>query len=106
MSTAKLKRMNFAELMATLPAESPHGERQAAGTTRRTGTVAADNNRGSAQICEGQRNATLTSLAGSMRRRGMAPEAIVSALLIQNRAKCDPPLPKEEIMKCSIGRPL
>ena len=47
-------------------------------------------------IAEGQRNATLTSLAGSMRRRGMMAEAIEAALLITNQ-RCQPPLPEDEV---------
>src|SRR5262245_50734778 len=35
-------------------------------------------------IVEGQRNKTLTSLAGTMRRRGLSPEAILQALLVEN----------------------
>ncbi len=57
------------------------------------------------QIPEGQRNATLTSLAGSMRRRGMSEEAILAALLIENQ-KCDPPLSETELRAIaqSIGK--
>jgi hypothetical protein len=45
----------------------------------------------------GQRNAYLTSLAGSMRRRGMSQSAIEAALFVENELKCDPPLPSDEI---------
>ena len=45
----------------------------------------------------GQRNETLTSLAGTMRRRGMAENAIRAALHVENQTKCDPPLPLEEV---------
>jgi len=48
-------------------------------------------------IPEGQRNATLTSLAGSMRRRGASPEAIEKALLEENK-RCAPPLNEKEIL--------
>ena len=47
-------------------------------------------------IPEGQRNHTLTSLAGSMRNRGMSKEAITAALIIDN-SRCAPPLPEEEV---------
>ena len=50
----------------------------------------------SGQIPEGTRNSTFTSLAGTMRNRGMSREAIHSALLIENR-KCSPPLEESEI---------
>ncbi len=45
----------------------------------------------------GGRNNALTSLAGSMRRRGMTPNAIRDALRTTNREQCRPPLPSEEV---------
>jgi len=51
---------------------------------------------------EGQRNSVLTSIAGSMRRRGMSAEAIEAGLLAENSARCDPPLADEEVR--SIAR--
>jgi hypothetical protein len=57
-------------------------------------------------IAEGSRNATLTSLAGSMRRRGMDHETILAALLAVNAAKCEPPLDAEEVqgIAASVAR--
>jgi len=52
-----------------------------------------------ALIPEGERNTTLTSLAGSMRRKDMTPEAIESALLVENKERCQPPLDDEEVRK-------
>jgi putative DNA primase/helicase len=52
-----------------------------------------------ATIPEGQRNDTLTSLAGTMRRRGMGAEEIEAALLVTNNKRCDPPLAEDEIRK-------
>jgi hypothetical protein len=49
------------------------------------------------RIPDGQRNTTLASLAGTMRRRGMSTVAIEAALLIENTARCDPPLDAEEV---------
>lgn len=46
---------------------------------------------------EGSRNTTLTSFAGSMRRRGMSQESILAALTIENATRCFPPLPESEI---------
>lgn len=46
----------------------------------------------------GQRNDTLTRLAGSMRRRGMSFEAIKAALLAENAERCAPPLPEKEVI--------
>ena len=50
-------------------------------------------------IPEGRRNNTLTSLAGTMRRRGMGAEEIEAALLITNNKRCDPPLGENEVRK-------
>jgi hypothetical protein len=44
-----------------------------------------------------ERNITLTSLAGTMRRRGMSQEAIEAALLAENQ-RCDPPLPEHDVL--------
>lgn len=48
-------------------------------------------------IIAGGRNQTLTSLAGTMRRRGMARDTILAALIAENEAKCVPPLDVDEI---------
>lgn len=50
-------------------------------------------------IIEGGRNQALTSLAGTMRRRGMGRDAILAALLAENDAKCRPPLDSGEVEK-------
>lgn len=56
-------------------------------------------------ISDGQRNATLTSLAGSMRRRGASQGAIEKALLEQNK-QCSPPIDEVEVLRIakSISR--
>lgn len=56
-------------------------------------------------ITEGGRNVRLTSIAGSLRRYGMAPETIATALLAVN-AECTPPLPEGEVrsIATSVGR--
>jgi putative DNA primase/helicase len=50
-------------------------------------------------IPQGQRNDTLTSLAGTMRRRGMGVEEIEAALLVTNNKRCDPPLAEDGVRK-------
>jgi hypothetical protein len=50
-------------------------------------------------IPQGCRHNTLVSLAGSMWRRGMTPEAIEAALLLTNTKQCDPPYSAEHIHK-------
>jgi putative DNA primase/helicase len=54
---------------------------------------------------EGKRDTILTSLAGSMRRRGMTPEEIFVGLSAVNQ-RCDPPLEEEQVRKIanSMGR--
>lgn len=54
-------------------------------------------------IPEGQRNSTLTSLAGSMRRRRMSEDAILAALLEENRTRCDPPLDEGEVRRIAAS---
>lgn len=49
------------------------------------------------EIAAQHRNTTLTSLAGSMRHRGMGVEAILAALRAENESRCRPPLPDHEI---------
>ena len=55
---------------------------------------------------EGERNTRLTSLAGRMRRSGLGADAIAAALLEENRRRCVPPLPDEEVKRIakSVGR--
>lgn len=57
-------------------------------------------------IPEGSRNATLASLAGTMRRRGLSPDAIAAALLTENATRCRPPLDDDEVRRIaeSVGR--
>lgn len=45
----------------------------------------------------GGRNAALTSLAGTMRRRGMSETAILAAITSENEARCTPPLDAAEV---------
>ena len=51
------------------------------------------------RIPAGQRNGTLMSLAGTMRRRGMGEAEILAALEVTNRLRCKPPLAEEELRK-------
>jgi hypothetical protein len=49
-------------------------------------------------ISEGCRNTTLTSMGGTMRRRGFSEAAIAAALLVVNEEQCDPPLPEGVVL--------
>ncbi|MGZ8217876.1 AAA family ATPase [Methylomagnum sp.] len=57
-------------------------------------------------IVEGGRNAYLTTLAGAMRRRDASEVAILTGLLAENTARCNPPLPDAEVKAIvrSVGR--
>ncbi len=48
-------------------------------------------------IGEGGRNDALARLGGAMRRKSMTPAAIEAALLVENAARCTPPLPDAEV---------
>lgn len=56
-------------------------------------------------IREGERDALLTSLAGSMRRRGAMPRTILEALKVENAMRVRPPLDEAQLRKIakSIG---
>ena len=55
------------------------------------------------KIPKGQGNDHLTSLAGTMRRRGMEQASIEAALFAENQAKCEPPLEDEEIHRIATS---
>lgn len=54
-------------------------------------------------IYQGQRNAVLTSLAGTMRRRGMTEREIGAALSVVNSERCNPPLSEDEIRQIAMS---
>jgi len=56
-----------------------------------------------ARIPEGERNVTLTSLAGTMRRRGMTEDEIGAALLVANAARCEPRLAEDEVRRIAAS---
>ncbi len=60
----------------------------------------------SATIERGARNSTMASLAGTMRVRGFGEDAILAALIEENKSRCTPPLPEKELRTIarSIGR--
>ena len=55
------------------------------------------------RIPEGQRNAILASLAGTMRRSGMTETEIAAALLTANVERAAPPLPKSEVLRIAAS---
>ncbi|NOT02349.1 MAG: DUF3987 domain-containing protein [Phycisphaerales bacterium] len=57
----------------------------------------ADNGPTDGAIQEGSRNATLTKIAGAMRRHGSSVETIRAALLAENAKRCVPPLSEAEV---------
>jgi hypothetical protein len=54
-------------------------------------------------IPEGERDATLTSLAGTMRRRGMHRDEILAALREVNGRRCLPPLQDDQVRKIATS---
>ena len=56
-------------------------------------------------IREGERDESLTSLAGTMRRRGASESTILAALREENATRCKPPLSDKQVRKIarSIG---
>ena len=72
----------------------------------RSPRTAGDRPEDSDVIPDGQRNATLASLAGTMRRRGMTAAEIEAALLAVNSGRCQPPLPDDVVrgIAGSVGR--
>jgi putative DNA primase/helicase len=50
-------------------------------------------------VLEGDRNTSLTSLAGRLQNTGISSDALLAALLAQNRKACKPPLTKTEVKK-------
>jgi hypothetical protein len=57
-------------------------------------------------FAEGGRNDALTRIAGKMRHAGLSATEIAAALQAVNAARCDPPLPREEVeaIARSVGR--
>jgi hypothetical protein len=51
----------------------------------------------SAAIPLGQRNTTLASIAGTLRRGGLEEEELVASLRVINERRCHPPLPAAEV---------
>lgn len=84
-------------------ADAPAWVVEAAGSSRAAGDRPDDSDN---NIPEGQRNASLTSLAGTMRRRGMTAAEIEAALQAVNAGRRKPPLPEDEVraIASSIGR--
>src|SRR5215207_9290983 len=55
------------------------------------------------RIRPGKRNETLTSIAGTMRRRGMGEAEILAALEVTNAQRCEPPLEAAEVEKIAAS---
>ncbi|BCF95567.1 hypothetical protein PPGU19_001360 [Paraburkholderia sp. PGU19] len=88
----------LASIVRILPAERErlHSYIRALGV-RKHSTESSAEKTGAVKIAQGGRNSELTSLAGSMRSRGMSCEALAAALHAENKARCHPPLPDHEV---------
>lgn len=54
-------------------------------------------------IPAGKRNATLTTLAGTMRAKGATQPTILAALTAENAERCVPPLPEAEVARIAAS---
>jgi hypothetical protein len=54
-------------------------------------------------IPSGRRNAELTKIGGRIRNAGIGEDTIAAALKVENRARCKPPLPDEEVEKIAAS---
>jgi putative DNA primase/helicase len=63
----------------------------------------ADAKPSGAVVAEGGRNNFLTQLGGAMRGQGLEQEAIEAALLAENDARCQPPLPDKEVRRIAAS---
>ncbi len=77
-----------------LEAATPRARSRRKGAAR---PEAVSSREGRASVPAGHRNAHLTSLAGTMRRRDMDEPAILAALREENASRCDPPLEDAEL---------
>ena len=55
------------------------------------------------RIPPGRRNQELTSIAGTMRRRGMGEAEILAAIRVANEQRCQPPLEADEVEKIAAS---
>lgn len=60
--------------------------------------ITAESSAATTSIPEGERNNTLLSRAGMMRRADMSRDAIEKALLAENKQRCTPPLEDDEVL--------
>jgi hypothetical protein len=83
---------NDAEMLRRVP-DPPHWVELMAGSNHAKAWMGD----GCGKWRAGERNNRLTSLAGSIRRRGMSARVIEAALLVANIEHCDPLLPDAEV---------
>ncbi len=80
-------------------AEAPGWLIELANTKIRRPTCATASQEQPVPLMEGNRNSQLTSLAGTMRRRGMTQTEIEAALVTINKERCQPPLDESEVSR-------
>lgn len=93
------KRYKWARGTSAHPAELPRWLIELASTGALPKAATPSDVAGEKVIPEHERNSTLTSLAGTMRKRGMSFEAIEAALLAENQERCQPPLQEKEVRR-------
>ena len=57
--------------------------------------------RGDCVLLEGERNSTLTSIGGTLCRKGLGEDVICDALQLINKRACNPPLSQHEVLSIS-----
>jgi hypothetical protein len=67
------------------------------GRNNKPSSVRHDNPSGRGRIPRGERNTSLTRIAGAMRGRGMTESELSAALRVTNAEHCDPPLDEREV---------
>jgi hypothetical protein len=99
------RRYLLNELLGVLPAEELACESATGETPPGATPVTKLASSGGGDISEGMRDSTLTSLAGTMRRRSMTQDEIAAALKVVNSNRCKPPLPEGDVERIarSIG---
>lgn len=83
-------------------AEAPRWLLEVASNSKKSKAIAAGSQDGEiGTIEEGGRDNTLSSLAGSMRRKGFSQKAIQAAITVTNEEKCRPPLSADDMLRIS-----
>ena len=73
------------------------GSRKGPSTSRPSVSRTSAANGSAGKVAEGGRNAHLTSIGGTLRRRNCAENVVLAALAAENKTACEPPLDDAEV---------